>query len=109
MFATKRGAKVFIKPKALNERQRIGKGIEWILEACRYRPGITFPERLAQEILGVLKGDSQALAKKREQHGLATVNRFVVDLCLNLQFAHTFNESLEVYCRRLVTLSSTTT
>ena len=80
----KRGAKVIVKPKALNERQRIGKGIEWILEACRYRPGITFPERLAQEILAVLKGDSQALRKKAEQHEFATVNRFVVDLRANL-------------------------
>ena len=105
----KRGAKVFIKPKALTERQRIGKGIEWILDACRYRPGITFPERLAQEILGVLKGESQALAKKREQHGLATVNRFVVDFYVNLQSAHTFIESLEVYCRGFVTSSSITT
>ena len=77
----KRGGKVIVKPKALNERQRIGKGIEWVLEACRYRPGITFPERLAQEILGVLKGDSQALRKKKEQHEFATVNRFVFDLC----------------------------
>ena len=76
----KRGAKVLVKPQALNERQRIGKGIEWILEACRYRPGITFPERLAQEILGVLKGESKALNKKTEQHEFATVNRFVVDL-----------------------------
>ena len=80
----KRGAKVLVKPKALNERQRIGQGIEWILEACRYRPGITFPERLAQEILGVLQGDSQALRKKIEQHEFATVNRFVVDLSVNL-------------------------
>ena len=80
----KRGAKVMVKPKALNERQRVGKGIEWILDACRYRPGITFPERLAQEILGVLQGDSKALLKKIEQHEFATVNRFVVDLCVNL-------------------------
>ena len=54
----KRGAKVMVKPAALNERQRIGKGIQWILEACRFRPGVTFPERLAQEILGVLDGSS---------------------------------------------------
>ena len=80
----KRGAKVLVKPKALNERQRIGKGIEWILEACRYRPCKTFPERLAQEILGVLRGDSQALRKKVEQHEFATVNRFVIDLYVNL-------------------------
>jgi small subunit ribosomal protein S7 len=77
----KHGAKVIVKPTALNERQRIGKGIEWILEACRYRPAITFPERLAQEILGVLHGNSGALKKKWAQHEFATVNRFVVGLC----------------------------
>ena len=57
----KRGAKVMVKPAALNERQRIGKGIQWILEACRFRPGVTFPERLAQKILGVLDGSSDVL------------------------------------------------
>ena len=76
----KRGAKVLVKPAAMNERQRIGKGIQWILEACRYRPGVTFPERLAQEILGVLSGKSDALKKKLAQHEFATVNRFVVTL-----------------------------
>ena len=85
----KRGAKVIVKPTALNERQRIGKGIEWILEACRYRPGITFPERLAQEILGVLHGDSKALAKKKEQHEFATVNRSVVTLCVSFIYSLT--------------------
>jgi small subunit ribosomal protein S7 len=64
----KRGAKVIVKPAAMNERQRIGKGIQWILEACRYRPGITFPERLAQEILGVLEGKSESLNRKSTQH-----------------------------------------
>lgn len=82
----KRGAKVLVKPTALNERQRIGKGTEWILEACRYRPGITFPERLAQEILGVVQGDSQALKKKAEQHEFATVNRFVVALRVDFTY-----------------------
>ena len=77
----KRGAKVLVKPTALNERQRVGKGIEWILDACRYRSGLTFPERLAQEILGVLHGNSEALKKKQQQHEFATVNRFVVVLC----------------------------
>jgi ribosomal protein S7 len=81
MFVTKTGCEGVSKAKALTERQRIGKGIEWILETCRYRPGIAFPERLAQEILGVLEDDSQALRKKKEQHELATINRFVVDLC----------------------------
>ena len=76
----KRGAKVIVKPTTLNERQRIGKGIQWILEACRYRPGITFPERLAQEILGVLEGKSDTLKEKQTQHEFATVNRFVVAL-----------------------------
>lgn len=89
----KHGAKVLFKPTALNERQRTGKGIEWILEACRYRPGITFPERLAQEILGVLHGDSKALAKKQEQHEFATVNRFVANF-LHIRLTTLFIQSL---------------
>jgi small subunit ribosomal protein S7 len=92
----KRGAKVIVKPTALNERQRIGKGIEWILEACRFRPAITFPERLAQEILGVLHGNSDALKKKQAQHEFATVNRFVITLCY--LYLSTHNGYLEVYC-----------
>ena len=92
----KRGVKVIVKPTALNERQRIGQGIEWILKACRYRPAITFPERLAQEILGVLHGNSEALKKKQAQHEFATVNRFVVAFCYLYISAH--NRYLEVYC-----------
>lgn len=71
---------MIVKPTALNERQRVGKGIQWILESCRYRPGTTFAERLAQEILGVLDGKNDALKKKQAQHVSATVNRFVVAL-----------------------------
>ena len=91
----KRDAKVIVKPTALNERQRISKGIQWILEACRYRPGITFPERLAQEILGVLEGKSDSLKEKQAQHEFATVNRFVVALVYLYISAH--DEYLEVY------------
>jgi hypothetical protein len=61
---------------------------KWILDACRYRPDNTFPERLAQNILGVLQGDSKALMKIEQ---FATVNRFVVDLCVNLRIrSHIF-------------------
>ena len=62
----KRCAKVLVTPIALNKRD-LGKKLNGSqVEACRSRPGITFSERLAQEILGVLKGDSQALIKKKE-------------------------------------------
>ncbi|KAF4618643.1 hypothetical protein D9613_009836 [Agrocybe pediades] len=73
------GGKTVIKPQALSERQRTRQGIQWLVEAANKKaptaPGKTIAERLAREVIGILKGTSSVLAKKVEVHGAATVNR----------------------------------
>ncbi|CAB5362256.1 ribosomal protein S7 [Rhizophagus irregularis] len=71
----KKGSKVTLIPKALNERQRRHKGIRWILDASDKRSGKNFSIRLANEILAVINGDSAALKKKEQLHKLALANR----------------------------------
>ncbi|GBC02610.1 hypothetical protein RclHR1_04700012 [Rhizophagus clarus] len=71
----KKGSKVTLIPKALNERQRHHKGIRWILDASDRRSGKYFSIRLATEILAVINGDSEALKKKEQLHKLALANR----------------------------------
>ncbi|RIA86794.1 ribosomal protein S7 domain-containing protein, partial [Glomus cerebriforme] len=71
----KKGSKVTLIPKALNERQRRHKGIRWILDASDKRSGKNFSIRLANEILAVIGGNSVALKKKEQLHKLALANR----------------------------------
>jgi len=84
------GGKTVIKPMALSERQRIRMGIHWILKAANKKkdgttPGKTIAERLARELIGILKGTSSVVQTKVELHGSATVNRCVLQsLPMNL-------------------------
>jgi len=71
------GAKNVHKPVALGEKQRTRFAVQWILEACDSKPGKRLEERLAREIIAVLEGNSGALAKKKELHRFAMVNRYV--------------------------------
>lgn len=68
---------------ALGEKQRTKYGVRWILEASQKKMGKTVEERLAREMVSVVRGDSEALRKKEEIHKFAMVNRCVT---LNLDF-----------------------
>jgi small subunit ribosomal protein S7 len=74
-----RGGKSAMKPMALSERQRISLGLRWILEAADARkvPGKKLEERLAREMIAVLKGSSGVLEKKKRMHEEAMANRCV--------------------------------
>jgi hypothetical protein len=85
MFATKALCEGVSNTKSIERETELGKELNGSLRRVAIDTGVTFLERLAQDILGVLQGDSQALRKKVEQHEFATVNRFVVYLCVNLR------------------------
>ena len=72
---TKQGARQIVRPVPLNERQRVGKGIRWILDASRGKPGRTLAERVAKEVVAVVKGESGALNQKEQAHKAAMVAR----------------------------------
>ncbi|KIK67126.1 hypothetical protein GYMLUDRAFT_142028, partial [Collybiopsis luxurians FD-317 M1] len=68
--------KTIYKPVALSEKQGIWYAVEWLLGECKGRQGgPMIEERLAREIIKVIKGQSKALDKKVEVHKMATVNR----------------------------------
>ncbi|KAH9849040.1 ribosomal protein S7 [Lenzites betulinus] len=71
----KRAAKQFVFPMPLSERQRTRTALEWILDASDKKGGKHLPERLAREVVAVLKGDSTVLKKKEEVHKLAVLHR----------------------------------
>ncbi|KAJ2912037.1 hypothetical protein MD484_g8378, partial [Candolleomyces efflorescens] len=73
--STKVGARAVVRPIALSERQRTGKGIKWIIEASHDKPGKQMQVRLAKEMVAVIKGQSSALRKKEEAHKSAMVAR----------------------------------
>jgi len=43
--------------------------------ASKKRPELSVSQRLAKELVNVIRGDSEALKKKEEVHRLAVVNR----------------------------------
>ncbi|RXW19563.1 hypothetical protein EST38_g6299 [Candolleomyces aberdarensis] len=73
--STKVGARAIVRPIALSERQRTGKGIKWIIEASHDKPGKQMQVRLAKEMVAVVRGQSSALKKKEEAHKSAMVAR----------------------------------
>jgi len=72
------GAKNVAKPVALGEKQRTRVALGWMLEASRGRAGRSVEERLAREVVAVVRGESEVLKRKEEVHRFAMVNRWVV-------------------------------
>ncbi|SPO32620.1 related to RSM7 - mitochondrial ribosomal protein, small subunit [Ustilago trichophora] len=75
MQSKKQGGKSLQVPVALTQRQSTRKALTWIIEASKKRPDRELEKRLAAEFLAVVEGTSNAIAKKEEQHRIATVNR----------------------------------
>ncbi|KAI9189997.1 hypothetical protein H9P43_001430 [Blastocladiella emersonii ATCC 22665] len=82
--AFKRGTKVLQIPKALNERQRNRRAIVWILDAASKRPEKEFAKRLANELVAVLEGASEAVKRKNTLYKLALANRVNVNIKMNI-------------------------
>ena len=75
----KRAAKQFVFPFPLSERQRTWQAIDWIIKESRLRRGGRLDEeRLAREIIGIVRGDSEVLKKKEAVHKLAVLHRCVL-------------------------------
>ena len=75
-----RAAKAYVFPTPLTERQRAHIGIKWILDASDKRGGKTLAERLAREIVAVVRGESEVLKKKEDSHKLAVTHRCVASV-----------------------------
>ncbi|KAJ4471044.1 ribosomal protein S7 domain-containing protein [Lentinula edodes] len=68
--------KTIYRPVALSEKQGIWFAVHWLLKECEGRQGgPMIEERLAREIIKIVKGESKTLEKKEEMHKMAMVNR----------------------------------
>ena len=63
------------QPRSLTSKQRTGQAIRWIIKASHARGDFQFEHRLAKEIVAIVKGDSNCLKWKEEQHKVALANR----------------------------------
>jgi len=68
-------AKNLQTPHPLNDKQRARYAIKWILKASEKRGEKKVEQRVAMEMINVLRGESEALKRKQELHRLAVANR----------------------------------
>ncbi|KAF9262161.1 ribosomal protein S7 [Marasmius fiardii PR-910] len=72
----KHSTKMIYKPVPLSEKQGIWWATEWILDATKGRQGgPTLAERMAREVILILKDESTTLQKKKQFHEAAMMNR----------------------------------
>ncbi|KAI0336629.1 ribosomal protein S7 [Cubamyces sp. BRFM 1775] len=71
----KRASKQYVFPTPLNDRQRARQAIDWMLEAAKKKGGKHGAERIAREVIAIIKGDSEVLKKKVDVHRLAVLHR----------------------------------
>ncbi|KAH9930520.1 ribosomal protein S7 domain-containing protein [Epithele typhae] len=74
-YEIRRAGKSYVFPRALSERQRTARALKTIIKASERRGGQHAPERLAREVLAVIKGDSSVLQVKEQAHKFAVLHR----------------------------------
>ncbi|KAJ8093262.1 hypothetical protein PM082_020748 [Marasmius tenuissimus] len=81
----KHATKMIYKPVPLSEKQGIWYAMQWLIEATQKsrQGGPTIAERLAREIIMVIKGESETLKKKELFHKTALMNRGNIAIARN--------------------------
>ena len=70
----RRGTKNIQMPVPITEEDRIRIGVQWLMEASEKRKG-KLSDRLSQELIAVLEGESSVLSKRQNVHKNALANR----------------------------------
>ncbi|TDL21035.1 ribosomal protein S7 [Rickenella mellea] len=78
VVSERRGSTNIYRPRALSEQQRTRFALRWIKEASDHQPGRTVEERLARELIAIVKGTSGVLKKKLSVHQQAMINRNMI-------------------------------
>jgi small subunit ribosomal protein S7 len=80
------GGKTVYVPQALNERQRTRRGLKWIITEAgkKGKPGKTYAERMARQIIATVNGHEGTSKFKEELHRLAMVNRYAASILRSL-------------------------
>jgi len=71
------GTKMVYVPIPLYEKQSVRQGVKWLIEQVLESRvgGFKLEERLAREIINIVRGESEVLKKRETAHRTAMVNR----------------------------------
>lgn len=69
------GGATYQVPMEVPPARRLTLAIRWVLMAARARPGKSFAEKLADELMDAYRGEGAAIRKRDETHKMAEANR----------------------------------
>ncbi|MEB3207041.1 MAG: 30S ribosomal protein S7 [Vampirovibrionales bacterium] len=69
------GGATYQVPMEVSEQDGEALGSRWLIAAARKRAGRSMADKLANEMLDILKGQGAALKKREETHRMAEANR----------------------------------
>jgi len=69
------GGATYQVPMEVSEERRMTLALRWILSAARERPGKSFSDKLASELIDASNETGSAIRKRDETHKMAEANR----------------------------------
>jgi small subunit ribosomal protein S7 len=69
------GGATYQVPVEVSSTRRLSLGVRWLLAAARSRPGKTFPEKLAAELLDAANNTGNAVKRRDDTHRMAEANK----------------------------------
>jgi len=69
------GGATYQVPREVRPERRVALAYRWMLEGAREKKGKPMHERLAEELIGASKGESEACKKRENTHKMAEANR----------------------------------
>ncbi len=69
------GGATYQVPMEVNPDRRRSLAIRWLLSAARARPGKTFSQKLADELLDAAKNQGTAIKRREDTHRMAEANQ----------------------------------
>jgi len=69
------GGSTYQVPVEVTSARRLSLSIRWLLDAARTRPGKTFQERLAAELVDAAHNNGAAIRRREDIHRMAEANK----------------------------------
>lgn len=69
------GGATYQVPMEVPAHRRLSLAMRWVITAARSRPGRTFPEQLAAELMDAAQHQGNAVRRREETHRMAEANR----------------------------------
>jgi len=69
------GGATYQVPVEVGSHRRVSLGMRWLLDAARSRPGNTFAQELASELMDAAHNTGAAVKKREDTHRMAEANK----------------------------------